>query len=74
MTKLQAISRIKEIQNGKGDRISDFPAEMKGAICKEIEKQEMDYFKCHDITFNYGFEYGEIWGLMKAFSINSADL
>ena len=74
INKLKAIKRIKQIQNGDGDRFSEFPDLLKGNLAKNIAENKNPELKDHDITFNYGFEYGEIYGLMKAFDIKPEEI
>lgn len=62
MTKNEAILRIKEIQSGGGDPCRKFPEGLKGNLFKMLERKEYE-------TLQYGMEYGEIHGLMKAFGI-----
>lgn len=65
MNKEQAIQKIKKIQSGHGSTRHDFPDEMKGRIAKYL---------WNSCDFSYGFEYGEIHGLMKSFDIKKEDL
>ncbi len=72
MNKQLAIDRIHQIQNGKSNGFYDFPEEIKGKIAKRFYKN--DWEGGDQDTFKYGFEYGEIYGLMLAFDINIEDL
>jgi len=74
MYRQDAINRIKEIQSGNGDNFALFPQELKGRIAVSIESGRNPEFTGHDTTFNYDFEYGEIWGLIKAFNLGIEDL
>lgn len=70
MTKSDAILRIKEIQNGNSSFYT-FPEYLKGRIAKRIWNSKSGF---DNINFKYGFEYGEIMGLINAFDINTEDL
>jgi hypothetical protein len=65
MTKPEAISWIRRIQNGDGVDRTIFPESMKGSIAVSVWDQA---------EFTYGVEYGVIIGLMLAFDINEHDL
>lgn len=66
MTKFEAIKRIKDIQNCAPPYGHEkFPRELKGNVAIE---------QWSEIDFEYGFEYGEIYGLMEAFDITIEDL
>ena len=60
MTDQEAIEKIKMIQSGESNSRMDFPEKLKGNIAKRV---------WDDSDFSYGFEYGEIYGLMQAFDI-----
>ncbi len=74
MDKNEAILRIKSIQSGGADNFSQFPSELKGKLALSIELNDNPELKDLYIPFNYGFEYGEIHGLMKSFEIKIEDL
>lgn len=74
MTKEQAVERIKEIQRGGADSFCIFPDELKGKIALSIQNNTSPEMKGYDRPFGYGFKYGEMWGLMKAFDIAPQDL
>jgi hypothetical protein len=66
MNKEQAISQIHNIQRGGGaSSRNKFPEKMKGNIARRVWEES---------EFSYGFEYGEIYGLMEAFDIKKEDL
>ena len=73
MTKQEAIAQIKQIQRGYSNGFEgfrNFPEELKGNVAKWIEKSDFSERN----TFAFGFEYGEIFGLIKAFDIKMEDL
>ncbi len=74
MTKNEGIDRIREIQNGKGIPFSDFPVELKGRIALNIENNINSEMKNYGVPFEYGFEYGQICGIMEALNISLGDL
>ena len=66
MTRHQAIEEIRAIQGGRAvDGLPDFPEHMKGRLAKKL---------WHDETFTFGFEYGCMYVLMRAFDISKEEL
>lgn len=70
MDKNQAILRIKDIQNGNFDHLNQFPNALKGSVPVYMYKNDINFKN----AFDFGFEYGEIWGLIKGFDIKVQDL
>ncbi len=65
MNKFDAIKRILEIQSGRATPIEKFPKELAGSLFLNCRRNpEVD-----DAAISYGFEYGEIYGLMESFDI-----
>ena len=66
MTKEKAIEYIRGITSGKfGPDMERYPDRMKGRIAEILWS---------DLYFSYGFEYGEINGLMMAFDLTEDDI
>jgi hypothetical protein len=61
MNRKRAIIEILNIRTGHGLSKEDYPEKWKGSIAKDNWNNDL---------FNYGFEYGYIFGLMKAYNIN----
>lgn len=61
MTRVEAIQWFKEIQNGEGVDITDFPDRLKGSMAKQF---------WHDSMFSYGLEYGVLLALIKIFDLS----